>query len=723
MNPIGKRMRCLATLAALSCFHTAGWAQSPAAEQAGSLNAVEDLQVSQQAGTTVVKITLKQALPTPPASFSITSPARIAFDLPATANSLGRASQQFNEGDVRSVNIVQVTRLVLNLKKITTYVSRLDGKNLFVTLAAQPPGESVGAPAVSHFAEAQPQSTPQSLRDITFRRGRDGEARITVDLSDPSIGIDIRQQGANLVVDFVKTTLPESLRRRLDVTDFATPVTTINTVAQGENTRMIISPRGLWEHNAYQSDNQFVIEIKKIIENPNKLVQGTRGGYQGEKLSLNFQSVEVRSVLQVIADFTNFNIITSDTVTGNLTLRLKDVPWDQALDIILQARGLDMRKSGNVIWIAPRDELAAKEKSELESKVQIGDLEPLRTETFQINYQKADDVHNFLKNKEQTIISKRGSVIADKRSNKLFVTDTASRLDDVRRVISEIDVAARQVLIEARIVEASDTFSKSIGVRLGVNDFSTNGNQLMGSNARYTIGGTLANTGTNIVPSSSSGSSSGSGSSSSSSALANNQNVNLPANPLGGVTPGAFSFILFNNAKTQFLNLELSALEADGKGKVVSSPRVVTANQIEALIEQGVEIPYQQASSSGATAVSFRKANLSLKVTPQITPDGRVMMALDINKDTPNTQLSTGGNGIAIDTKHIKTDVLIENGGTVVIGGIYTQEVSRTVDRIPVLGDIPYLGFLFRTTGNIDNKTELLVFITPKIVSDSLNLR
>jgi type IV pilus assembly protein PilQ len=716
MNPIGKRMRCLATLAALGCFQTAVWAQNAAPAEAAALNAVEDLQVSQQAGSTIVKITLKQALATPPASFSIAAPARIAFDLPATANALGRTSQQFNEGEVRSVNIVQVgerTRLVLNLKQMTSYVSRLDGKSFFVTLAPQGPAEAVGAPAVAHFAEAQPQAAPQSLRDITFRRGRDGEARISVDLSDPNVGIDIRQQGPNLVVDFVKTSLPEKLRRRLDVTDFATPVTTINTVSQGENTRMVISPRGLWEHNAYQSDNQFVIEIKQVIENPNKLVQGSRGGYQGEKLSLNFQNVEVRSVLQVIADFTNFNIITSDTVTGNLTLRLKDVPWDQALDIILQAKGLDMRKSGNVIWIAPRDELAAKEKSELESKVQIGDLEPLRTETFQINYQKAEDVQAFLKNKDQTIMSKRGSVISDKRSNKIFVTDNAARLDDVRRVIAEIDVAARQVLIEARIVEASDSFSKSIGARLGLHDMG-GGNNLLGTNARYTIGGNLADTGFH------------SGQVSSTTApnfLTDAQNVNMPANSLGGVQPGAFSFILFNRAKTQFLNLELSALEADGKGKVVSSPRVVTANQVEALIEQGVEIPYQAAASSGATTVQFRKANLSLKVTPQITPDGRVMMALDINKDTPNTQLSTGGNGVAIDTKHIKTDVLIENGGTVVIGGIYTQQVISTTDRVPVLGDIPYLGFLFRTTGSTDNKTELLVFITPKIVSDALNLR
>jgi type IV pilus assembly protein PilQ len=718
MNPIGMSVRCLAALAATGCFQIAAWAQqatpSPAAEAAA--NSIENLQVSQQAGNTIVKVSLKQALANPPASFSIATPPRLAFDLPSTSNGLGRSMLPFNEGEVRSANVVQVgnrTRLVLNLNNMTTYETHSEGNDLYITLARPASAGAPGAPLVAHFAESKPQAVQQSVRDIAFHRGKNGEAKITVDLSDPNIGIDIHQQGTNLVVDFLKATAAPSLLRRLDVTDFATPVTTINTVAQGANTRLIISPHGLWEHNAYQSDNQFVIEVKQIVEDPRKLVQGSNGGYQGEKLSLNFQNVEVRAVLQVIADFTNFNIITSDSVGGTLTLRLKDVPWDQALDIILQAKGLAMRKNGNVIWIAPRDELATKEKLELESKLQVGDLEPLQTESFQINYHKAKALYDFLKNKDQTVLSKRGTVIADERSNKLFVTDTASRLDALRKLIAEVDVPVRQVLIEARIVEASNSFARNLGFRLGYHNMA-GGQQLNGTNANFNVGGSLADTGfhtgqTTTQPPFPDAMSS----------------VNLPAASIGGAQAGALSLILFNKASTEFLNLELSALEADGTGKIVSSPRVMTANQTEALIEQGTEIPYQQATSSGATSVSFRKANLALKVTPQITPDGRVVMSLDVNKDSPNTNLNTGtaSGGIAIDTKHVKTDVLVENGGTVVIGGIYTETTSDTTTKIPLLGDLPFIGFMFRNNGKVDNKTELLIFVTPKIVDSGISLK
>ena len=718
MNPIGMSMRCLAALAAALGLQAAAWAQDAANAEA-NLNSIENLQVSQQAGNTLIRVDLKQPLAALPPSFSIATPPRIAIDLAHTGNGLGRALQQFNEGLVRSVNIVQVgdrTRLVLNLNAMTTSESKLEGNVLTITLAGHGTAATAGAPLVSHFAESKPQATPQTVRDIAFHRGKGGEAKISVDLSDPNIGIDIHQQGANLVVDFLKASAPESLLRRLDVTDFATPVTTINTVAQGDNTRLIITPQGLWEHTAYQSDNQFVIEVKPVVEDPRKLVQGSHGGYQGEKLSLNFQNVEVRAVLNVIADFTDLNIITSDTVGGSITLRLKDVPWDQALDIILQAKGLAMRKNGNVIWIAPRDELATKEKLDLESQLAVGDLEPVHTESFQINYHKAKAIYDFLKNKDQTVLSKRGSIIADDRSNKVFVTDTATRLDQVRHLIAEVDVPVRQVLIEARIVEASDSFSRNLGFRLGYNN-TGGGNQLNGTNANFIVGGSQAVTGMQT------------GQTSTAPIYPDNFNsVNLPAAGIGGAQAGALSFILFNRAKTQFLNLELSALEADGTGKIISSPRVMTANQTEALIEQGTEIPYQQATSSGATSVSFRKANLSLKVTPQITPDGRIIMSLDVNKDSPNTGLNTGtsflgGGGIAIDTKHVKTDVLVENGGTLVIGGIYTQTSTDTVTKIPLLGDIPIIGFLFRNNGKVDNKTELLVFVTPKIVGSELSVR
>lgn len=685
-------------------------------QPAWAQNAIEALGVSQQGSDVVLKLTTSQPLAADPASFSVANPPRIAFDFPGVVNALGRNVQSVNEGDLRSVNLVQVgdrTRVVLNLKQVRQATTRIEGKDLYITIGGVVADSVARAEQAStqRFAEARPSEQMPSIRDINFRRGNSGEGRIVVDLSDSNVGIDIRQQGSNLVVEFMKTTLPDALRRRMDVTDFATPITTVNTLPQGENIRMVISPKGLWEHNAYQSDNQFVVEVKQVVEDPNKLVQGSRRGYQGEKLSLNFQNIDVRAVLQVIADFTDFNIITSDTVGGSLTLRLKDVPWDQALDIILQAKGLDMRKNGNVIWIAPRDELAAKEKLQLESRQQITDLEPVRTEMFQLNYHKAKSVFDFLKNKDQTALSKRGTVIVDERTNKLFVTDSPSRLEDVRKLISEIDVPARQVMIEARIVEADDNFTKNVGVRLGYHTQTPFASRNRIGNVGYAFGGGLADTGfhTGQVATTPD-------------FIRDASSVNLPATSIAGKQAGQFSLVLFNSAATRFLNLEISALEADGKGKIISSPRVVTADQVEALIEQGVEIPYQQATSSGATSISFRKANLSLKVKPQITPDGRVNLTVDVNKDSPNTQIATGA-GVAIDTKHVKTEVLVENGGTVVIGGIYTQDERNITTRVPVLGDLPYVGFLFKHNEKRDNKTELLVFITPKIISESLSLR
>ena len=672
-------------------------------------NSIEEMTVARQAGVVNLKLTFKDALTTLPPGFSVAKPARIAFDFANTSNGLGKSSQAFNEGDLKSANIVQTegrTRLVLNLNQAMSYEASLDGKSLLLALVPSAKKDGV-VEQTEHFSAAPTLQSTNSIRDIAFRRGKDGEARITVDLSDPNAGIDIRQQGQSLVVDFVKVEVPVSLRKRLDVTDFATPVLSLNTIQQGANARMTISPHGLWEHNAYQTDNQFVIEVKPVVENPNKLVQGSRGGYQGEKLSLNFQNVEVRRLLQVIGEFTGMNMVVSDSVGGAITLILKDVPWDQALDIILQQKGLDMRKNGNVILIAPREEIATKEKLEFESKVQISDLEPLRTESFQMNYIKAADVQKLLVDPKQTLLSKRGSALLDDRSNMMFVKDTPSRLDDVREMIAKVDTPVRQVMIEARIVEAGDSFAKNIGMRLGYHDMSGGST---GSKVNTVVGGALSDTGyhsgqASTVPD----------------FLAQSTSVNLPATPRSG-NAGVFSMILFNRSKTAFLNAEISALEADGKGKVISSPRVMTANQVEALIEQGVEIPYQQATSSGATSISFRKANLSLKVKPQITPDGKITMTLDINKDTPNTTLSTGS-GVAIDTKHVKTEVLVENGGTVVIGGVYTQTTRDNTQRIPFFGDLPYIGWLFKNREWIDDKTELLVFITPKVVAEGLAIR
>ncbi|HLX80355.1 MAG TPA: type IV pilus secretin PilQ [Burkholderiales bacterium] len=675
-------------------------------------NSIEAFDVAQQGGNVVVRITTKEPLKSAPLSFTVANPARIVLDFPGTSNALGRNSQDVGQGELRSMNLVQSgdrARMVLNLRRSVAHEVALDGKNIVVTLSAATAPLGAAASQASNFAEGKADST-HAIRDVDFRRGNSGEGRILIDLADSTTGIDIKQQGQNIVVEFLKTSLPESMRRRLDVVDFATPVQTISAFQQGENVRMVIEAKGQWEHNAYQTDTQFVIEVKAVVQDPSKLSQ--RGRYSGEKLSLNFQNVEVRAVLNVIADFTDLNIITSDTVGGNITLRLKDVPWDQALDIILQTRGLDLRKSGNVIWIAPRDELATREKLALEAQSQINELEPTRTEAFQMNYQKAADVQKLLSDPAQRMLSKRGSAVVDARTNTLFVLDTPSRLEEVRKLIARIDVAVRQVMIEARIVEASELFNRNLGARLGVNNVGgTKGSPTGIGNTRYAIGtGSPGNVDAGAVG----------GVQGLTTTATDGLGVNLPAAGLNSFNAGAFSFILFNSALTKFLNLEISALEADGKGKTISSPRVLTADQVEALIEQGTQIPYQQATSSGATSVSFVNATLALKVKPQITPDGSIIMTLDVKNDEVG---ATTPAGVEITTRHVKTEVLVESGGTVVIGGIYVQQDRVDNTRIPFFGDLPYIGFLFKNTTSTSQKTELLVFITPRVVNDRLTVR
>ena len=708
----------IATLLLAAIFTGPGYwiaaahAQNAAEQAPVGANSIDNLEVAQQGGAVYVKLTMQQPLAAVPASFSVANPARIAFDFPATANALGRSAQAINAGDLVSANIVQAgdrTRLVLNLSRMAPYETRVDGNALIITLSPIPQESVVQATAeqpIVNFAASSSAAAlaDKSIRDVNFRRGKEGEGRVMVELSNPDTPIDIRKQGPNLIVEFIKTSLPEHLRRRSDVVDFGTPVSTMTAQQQGDNVRLVVTPSGLWEHNAYQSDNMFVLEVKRVTEDPNKLVQGTpRGQYGGERLSLNFQNIDVRAVLQVIADFTDFNIITSDSVSGNLTLRLKDVPWDQALDIILQSKGLDMRKNGNVIWIAPSDELAAREKLQLEALAQIGDLEPLQTESFQINYHRAKEIFDFLKSKDQTILSKRGSVVVDERSNKIFVTDVASRLDDLRRLVGEIDVAPRQVLIEARIVEASKDFSRDLGVRLGYGDLK---NRHVGNGGRLGFGSSEFVESTTTPG-----------------AIDFQRNVGESATSGNGFLPtgfGALNLTLFNSGLTRFLNLELRALEADGRGRIISSPRVMTANQVEATIEQGTEIAYRKETSSGATSVEFKKAVLSLKVRPQITPDGRLQLRVEVNKDSP---IFRTGEEPAIDTKNVKTEVLVENGGTVVIGGIYQEDESNITERVPVLGELPVVGALFRSTSRSTARNELLVFITPKIISDALSVR
>jgi type IV pilus assembly protein PilQ len=670
--------------------------------------AIEAVTGSLQSGVEVVRIDLNKALAAVPSGFTIQSPARIALDFPDVVSAMGRTNIDVNQGNLKSVSVVQAgnrTRVVLNLKQATAYKTQLQGKSLLVVLEAVPGAAPVAAAQV--FAENQSRDS-MPLRDLDFRRGEEGSGRVVVALPNNQVGVDIRQQGQTLVVEFMKTTLPEGLRRRLDVADFGTPVKTVSAFQVGDRVRMLIEPQGQWVHSAYQSDEQFVVEVKPVKVDASKLTQGP--GYSGQKLSLNFQNIEVRSLLQVIADFTNFNIITSDSVNGSVTLRLQDVPWDQALDIILQAKGLGMRKTGNVLWIAPKDEINAKEKIDLEAAAALQGLEPLRTQAFQLNYTKATDVAAQLTAStgnlnNARLLSPRGSVITEARTNQLFVTDISSKLEQVQLLIGKLDIPARQVLIEARIVEASDTFGKSLGVKLGGSDLRAQ----QGGDGGYSISGgnrvAFGSSYANAVASSGAGGTVD---------LTGNF-VNLPAVGQNGYNPATFALSIFSSAANRFLNLELSALEADGKGKVVSSPRVVTADQIKALIEQGTELPYQIASASGATAIAFRKANLKLEVTPQITPEGNIILALDVNKDTVGQSTAAG---FAINTKHIQTQVLVENGGTVVIGGIFELTETDSETKVPLLGDLPGVGNLFKSRSRIANKQEMLVFITPKVVAD-----
>jgi len=710
--------------------------------QAG--NSLEQVSVTRgSSGKTIVRFQLKSPPVNPPAGFSVTSPPRIALDFLDTANGMGVTQREIAEPALRSLNLIQAgnrTRVVFNLNKPQTFETNIEGNAVLVTLTDQatPSATSV---QVQRFAEAKSADTPHALRDVDFRRGKAGEGRIVVDLSDNSAGIDIRQQGKNLIVDFLKTSLPRNLERRLDVNDFGTPVVTIDTFPQGSNTRMVIEPQGLWEHSAYQTDNRFILEIKPVHEDPNKLTQGTKGGYKGEKLSLNFQNVEVRAVLQVIADFTGLNIITSDTVAGNLTLRLKDIPWDQALDIILQTKGLDMRKNGNVVLIAPREELALKEKQQLESALQIAQLEPLISESFQLNYIKASDLQNLITTNRQqqfgagagqtattggqgSILSQRGVAMVDPRSNILFVQDTAAVLEEVRKIIRQIDFSIRQVLIEARIVIASDDFSQQLGVRFGQQTGFTL------SRGKY-AGGSSGSLNTQPVVTCNAGVCKretrtqtpfelASGIASAGYSDAPQLNVNLPVpNPAGQL-----ALTLINLGSGNLINLELSALEADARGKVISSPRVVTADNQKAAIEQGTEIPYVTPGSANSPAtVSFKKAVLRLEVTPQITPDNRIIMVVEIRKDAVGQYVQLGGGFSvpSIDTKNVITQIHVNNGDTAVIGGIFEEEIRNDVTQVPFLGNLPILGYLFKQTGTSSKKTELLIFLTPRIVKESVN--
>ncbi len=676
-------------------------------------NAVRAISAAYEGGQQVLRIQLLRPLAAPPTGFATVDPPRIVIDLPDTVNATSQPRKALDSGDIRHVDIVQSgarTRLVLSLKRAITHATRLQNGELLVVLGSPSAGASSAATSASTSAALA--SERNAVVDIDFRRGEAGAGRVIVDLSREQSAVDVRRQGNAVVVDLMKTHLPELLRRRLDVKDFGTPVQEITASASGDMVRLSIAAGGPWGHVAWQTDRRLVVEVR-----PQKTDERGNGrGYHGDKLSLNFQNIEVRALLQVIADFTGLNVVASDSVGGNLTLRLKDVPWDQALDIVMQARGLDMRKSGNVLWIAPKDELLTKERLELEQRAQIVELEPLLTETFQLNYQKAEAFQKVFGLDGQpgrsSILSRRGSASAEPRSNKLFVTDTPAKLEEVRRLIRLTDVPQRQVMIEARIVEADDSFNKNLGARLGFLDLNqtragTPGINLPGS-ARLGVTGNYLGVGEQTGQATVTGGS----------YIPNTQFVDLNAAKIGTASPGSIGFSLFSAGANRFLNLELSALQADGKGKIISSPRVVTADQQPAIIEQGEEIPYQQATSSGATSIQFKKANLKLEVTPQITPDGNIILTVDVAKDSRGIAV---GNSYAIDTKHVKTNVQVDNGGTVVLGGIFTQEERNNVYKVPFFGDIPLLGYLFRQTTQLRSQKELLIFITPRIVTDMVS--
>jgi type IV pilus assembly protein PilQ len=719
------------------------------AQTAAKPNVIENLVVNKAGGNTILKIGLQQALTTTPANFVIANPARIVFDFPATENGLGYSNKVINEGGLRSFSLVQAgdrSRLVLNLDKTSRFEARPEGKFLLITL--QDDGPAAAGGAVQHFAPTG-RDAATSVRDIKFRRSKDGAGVVLVDLSSSDTGIDVRQKGTNLLVSLKKTKLPDPLRRRLDVVDFATPVTAVNTRTDGDDVTIEIVPRGLWEHTAYQSDGQFIVEVRPVKEDANKLFQGSKKGYQGDAISLNFQNIPLRELLHVFADITNFNIVVSDSVTGNVSLRLNDVPWDQALEIVLQQKNLAMRKSGSVIWIAPQDELAARDDQLVKSRESAFAADPPRLELFQLNYMKAEDFVAMISasgasgasgaGTEKTgvkaassFLSPIGNITIDKRTNQVFIYDIPTKLELIGTLLKQIDRPVRQVLIEARIVEADTNFSKQLGVRLGGHDHQglNVGHKVLGQDGlrfglaastkdayahlpefgRYPATAIVTNvdqttgriTYTREVPTP---------------VLADSQFSN---NPILGNPAGQFALTLFNSAKTQLLTLELQALEADGKGKTISSPRIMTMDQMEATIQQGLRVPYLVATASGATSVAWQDANLSLKVKPHITPDGRVMMKLMITKNAlgPRDVL-----GYTIKTKEVVSDVLVENGGTIVIGGIFEQEELESTQRVPFLGDLPYVGFLFKSKQKSDKRVELLIMITPKIMDDAVALR
>ncbi|HEY4445599.1 MAG TPA: type IV pilus secretin PilQ [Steroidobacteraceae bacterium] len=650
-----------------------------------------------------------------PLPFTIDKPARIAFDLPNTTLALASRRIDVRSGGVDTVLAAEAngrTRLVVNVESLLPYTTKVDGDTIIVTLGGQP-GDAAKQAAVARAGAGQGATAAErAIRTIDFRRGADGTGRVIVQLTDPRTPVNVRQEANQVVVDFAGTLMPKNLMRRYDVMDFATPVQTVDALRVEGSSRLVISAQGDFEQLAYQSDNQYTIEIKPSLK---RATADEKKEYTGERLTLNFQDIDVRSVLQLLADTSGQNIVVSDSVTGNLTLRLQNVPWDQALDIVLRTKGLDKRRQDNVIIIGPTEELASREKAELAAHKEVQELSPTRTEFMQVNYAKVIDLAKLIKtaNTKDSMLSPRGTLSIDERTNTLLVQDTADKLADIRRLVQTLDVPVKQVLIEARIVIVSDTFERDLGARFGVTSAQKNG-----SNGLLSVTGT--GTGADTMTQSAIGNlgSTGRVTPVTTPSLSNRYQVNLPA----AKTNGSIGVSLLGGS--YIVDLELSAAQNEGKSETISSPRIITANQKQATIMQGVEIPYQESASSGATTTQFKNAVLSLKVTPLITPDNRVVLDLDVSDDSVGQQVTsaTGGSVPSIDTRQIITQVLVNDGQTVVLGGILDTTKSKSANKVPWLGDIPVLGNLFKSTTNINNKTELLIFITPKILREGSNL-
>ena len=638
--------------------------------------------------------------PPQPKGYTTESPARIALDLPGVASQLASKNLDLGSGNARTATVVEAkerTRLIVSLTQLAPYTTRVQGNNLFVVVGqgapATAPRPAAAAPRATAKAAASAKAfvpKGRAIRGVDFQRGTAGEGNVVIDLSDPTIAPDIQEHDGKIILTFARTQLPDKLRVRLDVKDFATPVQFVNAGVTADRTVITVEPSGTYEYSTFQTDNKLTVSIRPMTVDDLQKRNADRQAYVGEKLSLNFQDIDVRSVLQLIADFTNLNLVASDTVQGGITLRLQNVPWDQALDLVLKTKGLDKRKIGNVLLVAPADEIAARERQELESQKQIAELAPLRRELLQVNYAKAADIAKLFQSvtSAEAKIDERGSITVDERTNNIIAYQTQDRLDELRRIVAQLDIPVRQVMIEARIVEANVDYDKSLGVRWG-GSIQNKGNW----NTSGVSNGTSSTIGT---PGSTS--------------------TNSPFVDMGtvGNTSGIGIAFITDNV---LLDLELTAMEKTGNGEIVSQPKVVTSDKETAKILKGTEIPYQEASSSGATSVSFKEASLSLEVTPQITPDNRIIMEVKVTKDEPD-YLNKVQDVPPIKKNEVNAKVLVNDGETIVIGGVFSNTQSKVVDKVPFLGDVPYLGRLFRRDVVSEKKSELLVFLTPRIMNN-----